>query len=763
MVDYMQKQDEQIAELQEILRLQRALQDITSSIHSARNTRQILTLAKDKILGLFDTEVVRIYAADRLKKEIYTAAASGGKAGDIRLAIDSRSIPGHVAYTKKAVNVADAYNKEELESIHRGLSHNVLADKKTGIRTRQVMAAPIIHNGELMGVLEIINKKDRPGRFMDEEPVLLQEIAEALGIALYNQQKSAENRKTRFDYLLDHGLIKEQELNASWVEAHRANQTVEEYLMKKFRISKNDIGKSLEEYYGCPFISFNERRPAPVDILRKLRREYLRRELWIPLEKVNGKTRVLVDDPDNILKRDTIENLLKIRSVEYCVALKEDILRYIDLFYREGESEESISDMLDRLEVYEEDEEDEELLSESDSVITQLVNKIIIDADARKASDIHIEPNTGKKTLDIRFRIDGDCVHYQTVPFSYRAPVVSRVKIMSNLDITERRLPQDGKIRFRKPGGHEIELRVATIPTQGNVEDVVMRILAKGEAMKLDEMNMSQHNYSAFLKVLEKPYGIILVVGPTGSGKTTTLHGTLNHINTPDMKIWTAEDPVEITQEGLRQVQVNPKIGFDFSNAMRAFLRADPDVIMVGEMRDFETAKIAVEASLTGHLVLSTLHTNSAPETIVRLLDMGIDPFNFADSLLAILAQRLVRTLCKCKVPYRPSAEELEGMIHYYGEHLFSELNITMNDDFRLFRPGGCDACNNTGYRGRMAIHELLVTSDRIKRMIAKREPVELIRETAVSEGMRTLLQDGVQKVVKGWTDFKQVLSVCIR
>jgi type II secretory ATPase GspE/PulE/Tfp pilus assembly ATPase PilB-like protein len=257
---------------------------------------------------------------------------------------------------------------------------------------------------------------------------------------------------------------------------------------------------------------------------------------------------------------------------------------------------------------------------------------------------------------------------------------------------------------------------------------------------------------------------MILCVGPTGSGKTTTLHAALHYINKPDKKIWTAEDPVEITQYGLRQVQVQPKINFDFAAAMRAFLRADPDVIMVGEMRDYETAKTGVEASLTGHLVFSTLHTNSAPETIVRLLDMGIDPLNFADALLAILAQRLVRTLCKkCKEQYHPTKDEYEEIAESYNKEEFDKLNIPYNDDFKLYRPKGCDVCNNTGYRGRVGIHELLVGTDDIKRLVQKHETVEVMRDKAMSEGMTTLLQDGIIKAIKGLTDFKQVRRVCIK
>ena len=617
-----------------------------------------------------------------------------------------------------------------------------------------------------MGVIQIINRKGG-GRFTLEEKGFLDEIADVLGIAFHNQQRVAHRRKTRFDYLVSLGLIKETDLEHAWEEVRKVGDTMENYLMKTHKVSMDDICKSLEDFYKCKYIPFSDKIPAPEELCRKLRPEYLRRELWVPLERVGDFINVLVDDPNNILKRDMIENILKTKKIEYNISSKEDILKFISSFYRVETEQISISDILGRLDIAEDGETEEEEdggISESDSAVMQLVNKIINDAYSSRASDIHIEPNTKKKAVDVRFRVDGDCIRYQTFPYNYRAAAVSRIKIMANLDITERRLPQDGKIRFRRGGSDEIELRVATIPTQGNVEDVVMRILAKGETMPLEQMALSSNNYKNLVGMLEKPYGMILCVGPTGSGKTTTLHAALHHINTPDTKIWTAEDPVEITQEGLRQVQVNAKIGFDFSAAMRAFLRADPDVIMVGEMRDFETAKIGVEASLTGHLVFSTLHTNSAPETVVRLLDMGIDPFNFADSLLGVLAQRLTRTLCKkCKDPYHPPRSEYDQMVHFYGEELFAELNAPYDEKFVLYRPKGCRECNNSGYRGRLALHELITVTDEMKRLIAKRESVEVLRQTAMDQGMRTLLQDGIQKVLQGVTDFKQVLSVCIK
>jgi type II secretory ATPase GspE/PulE/Tfp pilus assembly ATPase PilB-like protein len=424
----------------------------------------------------------------------------------------------------------------------------------------------------------------------------------------------------------------------------------------------------------------------------------------------------------------------------------------------------SIEDILGQLETNDESYDEElERVSEEDGAIVQLVNKMIIDAYNRNASDIHIEPRSGKSHAHIRYRIDGACQLYQTIPFTFKRAVVSRLKIMADLDISERRLPQDGKIRFKRYAPLDIELRVATVPTAGGNEDVVLRLLATGEPIPLDRMGMSQRNYDAFINMITKPYGIVLVVGPTGSGKTTTLHAALRYINRPETKIWTAEDPVEISQEGLRQVQVHPKIGFDFATAMRAFLRADPDVIMVGEMRDHETVSMGIEASLTGHLVFSTLHTNSAPETITRLLDMGMDPFNFADALLGVLAQRLVRTLCKdCKEKYHPTRDEFDTLARAY-EGDFESVGSPYNDDFVLHRAKGCPNCGNVGYRGRTGIHELLDGTDEIKSLIQGRAKMEEIRGQAIEDGMTTLMQDGIRKTLLGDTDLIQVRKVCIK
>jgi type II secretory ATPase GspE/PulE/Tfp pilus assembly ATPase PilB-like protein/GAF domain-containing protein len=755
----------EVTELEEKLQLRNALLDITNRIHAARNIKQILVDLKDGILNLFSAHSITIYVVDRSRNEIYSLFLIGTQVKEIRVPINNRSIAGYVANAGKIVNIADAYDVAELKSIDKELTFDQSWDNKSGFRTRQILAAPIFHNKTLNGVVQILNKKRGIGKFSEDEKGFLQDISDVLGVAFFNQERYARKRKTRFDYLISHDLLKEEDLDNAWNDSREAKETIEDFLMKTYNISREDLGRSLEDFYRCKFVTYSNKIPIPSDMLSTLKKEYLHRELWVPLEKKDGIIHIIVDDPNNIIKRDMIENLLKTKSVRYDVALPEDIIKYISHFYQSPENESTLTDILGKLDVaIETPEEDENVVTESDSVIMQLVNKIILDAQAKRASDIHIEPNVGKKNVEVRYRVDGDCALYQTLPYSYRAAVVSRIKIMSNLDITIRRIPQDGKIKFRKPGGEEIELRVATIPTQGGVEDVVMRILAMGEIMPLDTMAMSARNLKELRSVLAKPYGMILVVGPTGSGKTTTLHAALREINRPDRKIWTAEDPVEITQYGLRQVQVQPKIGFDFASAMRAFLRADPDVIMVGEMRDFETAKTGVEASLTGHLVFSTLHTNSAPETIVRLLDMGIDPLNFADALLGILAQRLVRTLCKkCKEAYHPDRSEFDEMVQGYGEEPFRKLNISYDDKFMLHRPKGCNVCDKTGYKGRMGIHELIVATDGIKRLIQKHETVEVIRDLAMKEGMTTLLQDGIYKSIRGVTDFKQVRRVCIK
>jgi type II secretory ATPase GspE/PulE/Tfp pilus assembly ATPase PilB-like protein len=592
--------------------------------------------------------------------------------------------------------------------------------------------------------------------------------------AALDQAAALQQRKgTRIgEVLIEAGLADTHDIEFALAEQRkRGGKRIGQILVEMNLITEVDLAVALARKFQLPFVDL-ETCSINLDAVSELPREFVEKHRVLPVDSDPRSLTVAMSDP---LAVDTID-LVRIHSkkqLSEVVVTKSQLDQYIPTYLDQIETHKRANEMDEILKglasgeaqaVAEVDTNETNVVKESDNSIIKLANQIIIDAYRRGASDIHIEPNGKERTMTVRFRVDGDCVSYQDIPSAFRLPLVARFKIMALLDISERRKPQDGKIRFRV-GERQIELRVATIPTVNNNEDIVLRILAGSKPLPLEQMGLSARNLAELRAVISKPYGLVLCVGPTGSGKTTTLHSALGAINNVDTKIWTAEDPVEITQPGLRQVQVNAKIGFTFATAMRAFLRADPDVIMVGEMRDLETAGTAIEASLTGHLVVSTLHTNSAPETVTRLIDMGLDPFSFADALLGILAQRLARTLCKqCREPYSAKESEASELSEAYGAEAFDDLvRKHYSLPLKLWRAVGCNACGNSGYKGRIGIHELLVGDDALKRAIQKKASVDDIRELARAGGMRTLLQDGIEKVLEGHTDLKQVLAVCSR
>lgn len=579
---------------------------------------------------------------------------------------------------------------------------------------------------------------------------------------------------SRYDYLLRNKMVTTDQLQKAFALSRKLNKSVEFVLTDQYKINKTEIGKSFSAFYGCPFRAYDPNLPAPVELLGNLKKTFLLNEIWIPLSWNKDGLEILVDDPKNLNKSDNIKTLMKTRKINFSVGTKEDIEEYIKKFFDSGKSSGEVAqesgdyselDIIPDISFEEEEDIDVsgEEPDEQSSHVVKLVDQVLIAAYRKNASDIHIEPSPVTKMTGIRFRMDGVCQEYLRAPNSMAKGIVSRIKIMADLDIAERRLPQDGKIKFRRKGIPAFELRVATLPTAGGFEDIVLRILAKAGAMEMDKMGLNERNLAVMKKIVAKPYGLVLVVGPTGSGKTTSLHSALGYINKPGVKIWTAEDPVEITQQGLRQVEAKPKIGLDFARIMRAFLRADPDVIMIGEMRDHETASIGVEASLTGHLVFSTLHTNSAPETVTRLLDMKLNPLNFSDAFLGVMAQRLVRRLCaNCKQEYHPTEEEFDEIVTDYGKQHFEATGIKYSSDLVLYKPGKCDTCSGTGYKGRLGIHELMEGTPEIKRMIKKSATSESLFEQAMKEEMTTLKQDGILKSFKGLTDISEIRRVCI-
>ena len=767
----------------------RQLQQVTARIHDTENLDQIMLEASQDICKLLNADRLTLYAVNEDNTAIVSKIKTGlNSTSDLKLPISPQSIAGYAAFSKKSLNLPDVYDEEALRKIHPLLTFLQQVDKRSGYRTRQMLVAPILDGNTLHGVLQVINSKsDEPFGELEVDGVaeLCRTLATAIRQRVKKADEGARKKATKFDGLVADGVLTEAELNQCISDARAEGKPVEHLLMANYKIRPAQMGPSLAKFFGVPYEAFNAGRIRSEMLHGPLKREFIEQQGWIPLEESPDGLVIMCADPEAVRGSRVVPQVFpRIAKFAYRVTTQTEFQETLAQLFGVVDSstiDQLLADM-DGGPIDDGTNDDSLESAAADNELVKFVNKVIIDAYNQKVSDIHIEPMPGKFKTGIRFRIDGTLIPYVEVPAHFRQAMVTRLKIMCDLDISERRKPQDGKIKFKKYGPLDIELRVATIPSAGGVEDVVMRILAAGEPIPLDKLGLTPHNKERVIRTIEKPYGLFYVCGPTGSGKTTTLHSILKHLNTPDTKIWTAEDPVEITQKGLRQVQINRKAGIDFALIMRAFFRADPDIIMVGESRDKETVAMGVEASLTGHLVFSTLHTNSAPESITRLLDMGMDPFNFADALLGILAQRLAKKLCDCKESYVPDAEEMRLFTAEYAEELKHSAAwkadyageteklieswhkaYAQDGQLKFYRHVGCDKCNKTGYKGRIGLHELLIADDGIKKLIQERARVAEIFAASVEGGMRTLKMDGMEKIMMGLTDIKMVRSVCIK
>ena len=768
----------------------RQLQQVTARIHETDNIEQLMLDVSTEICQLFNADRLTLYVISDDQTSILAKVKLGlGNTKDLKLPISTQSIAGYVAMSQRALNLPDVYDEAALQKIHLELSFLKEVDRRSGYRTRQMIVAPVMKGATLYGVVQLINNKaDRPFNALEGEG--LQQFCQTLATAIRQRLQKASQiggrQATKYDGLVSEGIITQLELERCVQDARQSGQPVEQMLLETYALRPAQVGHSLAKFFGVPYEGFSAGRIYSEQLLGALKRDFLEGQGWVPLEESPAGLVIMCVDPEATRGGRVVPQVFPPQGkFAYRVTTRAEFAQTLEQFFGGTADSGSVDQMLADMNVpLDEDDSNDDAPDSAalDNELVKFVNKVIIDAYKQKASDIHIEPMPGKLKTGIRFRVDGTLSPYIEVPSHFRQSMVTRLKIMCDLDISERRKPQDGKIKFKKYGPLDIELRVATIPSAGGVEDVVMRILAAGEPIPLEKLGLSAHNRERVEKTVSKPYGLFYVCGPTGSGKTTTLHSILNYLNRPETKIWTAEDPVEITQKGLRQVQINRKAGIDFALVMRAFLRADPDIIMVGESRDKETVAMGVEASLTGHLVFSTLHTNSAPESITRLLDMGMDPFNFADALLGILAQRLAKKLCSCKQAYQPDADEVQHFITEYADELRhtpawqvdpqgereslrqSWLAQQGSDQpLTLYRAVGCDACKQTGYKGRIGLHELLIADESIKRLVQTRARVTEIFAAAVAAGMHTLKMDGMEKILLGLTDLKQVRAVCIK
>lgn len=764
------------------------LHNLTHRMHASRNVDEIMLDLSPAICELFACERLTLYAPSEDGDSIFAKVKTGlDSFTSLRLPINTQSVAGYVAAERRLVNIADVYDASGLQAIDPGLGFLRAVDQRTGFRTREVLAAPIVDtdDGRLHGVIQLINNRSgHPFPATVEEGLL--ELCKTLAIA-FNQRCKKTTASSRYAALTAAGHLSQEALNEAQQAARHSTTSLEYLLRTQYSIGTTLLGEALSEHFGVPYVSFDARQPKSQSLLLNLKHDYLQQSQWLPLDENEEGILIVSTDPEQARSNRLINQLFPGRRLLYRVTTEHEFQQMLAAFFGSADAPElgstSVGDLLLRLKEHEESGESaaQAASAATDNELVKLVNKIIVDAYQQGASDIHIEPTPGK--VLVRLRRDGSLHKYIEIPASYRNAIVARIKIMCELDIAEKHRPQEGKIQFKKFGPLDIELRVATLPSAGGVEDVVMRIQAAGEPIPLDKLGVLPGNLARLKSTVEKPCGLFFVCGPTGSGKTTTLHSILGHLNRPERKIWTAEDPVEITQKGLRQVQVNKKAGLDFATVMRAFLRADPDIIMVGEMRDAETTAIGIEASLTGHLVFATLHTNSALESIIRLLDMGMDPFNVSDALLGILTQRLAKRLCPaCKESYQPDTAEMDEFLHEYCRELqhtpafladsqAAEATVRArlladygnNGRFVLHRAKGCPACEGSGYKGRLGLHELMLSSDTLKKRIQEHARGAELLAQALTDGMLTLKMDGMEKVLQGLTDLKQVRTVCIK
>ncbi|MDQ1487331.1 MAG: type pilus assembly protein PilB [Actinomycetota bacterium] len=550
------------------------------------------------------------------------------------------------------------------------------------------------------------------------------------------------------DILLENGLATGVQLSAAYEEHQRSGRSLGRVLVEQGVLTEGQLVAALATQIGLRFVDLSD---FAVDgsAVSRVPSVVCRRYTVLPVGYEDGKLLVAMADPANVFAIDDIRSLTGM-DVKPAVATRADVIAAINRYHR---ADSELDDLTMSLTGIDDLDDDLSHVSEvvEDAPVVKFVNLLITQAIQDRASDIHIEPT--ERDLRVRFRIDGVLHEVMRSPKNIQSGVTSRLKIMADINIAERRIPQDGRLSVNS-NGKKVDLRVATLPTVWG-EKVVMRILDNSTAMlNLSDLGFSDSNYERYAKSFTKPYGMLLVTGPTGSGKSTTLYATLNIVSSPDKNVITVEDPVEYRIPGINQVQTNVKAGLTFASALRSILRSDPDIVLIGEIRDHETAQIAIEAALTGHLVLSTLHTNDAPSAISRLIEMGIEPFLVGSALDCVLAQRLARRLCsKCKETYTPTPQALIEARYPWQDGM--DLPV-------LYRANGCSACSKTGYKGRLALHEVMAVTESVERLAVERASAETIGKMAREQGMAVLRDDGLAKVAAGVTSLEEIFRVVV-
>ncbi len=761
------------------------LRNLSQAIHSAQNLNEIWTGLTGPIKDVFDCEAATIYLADGKHREIVTRVSAGGEPVEIRLPVGTTSVAGFSAAEQRLVNVRNVHDHNELGRFHPDLAFDAGWDEKTGMRTRSLLTISLTHKNQLMGVLQLVNKEDG-FTALDENNAFL--IADTLALALHNLRKAAQQSKpTKFGFLIENGFLTEEELTLTMAKSRKTGKEVEDLLVKDLYLRSLDIGKSLEKFYKVPYTGYDESIALPDPESLGLNIETLKNQNWVPLRYDDSGMVVLIHDPSDDKRVHDIQSMFPRQRIEFRVGLKADIHRYIDSFFGvedapEETEEETATDNREEELVNEEydlvvDLEEKEIAPEPEpqaepeeqpparetsiaKATIKLFNDMIGISAKQDVTDIHIEPGMEGKDTIVRLRKDGACRVFDEIPSAFQRSLITHIKKLANLDMSVTKLPQNGKFEWTDKNCKFL-CEAVIFPTIGDLEDAMLKITPLGKPLPtflpLSKLHFSDPNLDKILSRIASPKGLVLVSGPAGKGKTTTLHSLLGQINSDEKKIVTAEDPVEIVQPGLRQIQVNNEVGLNYSCALDTFLMGNPDVIAVGQIDSEETLKDCLQAG-KDHLVMTTLNANSCIDALRTLREMNVEQEQLADSLLLIVSQKLVPSLCEhCKEDYHPTQEEFDTLKKFYGELYFPELGIQYNEDLKLKKAAGCKKCIFTGYSDQIALQEVLERTPELNRMIAGKASIEEIRNQAIKDGMVTLNQDGIYKIFNGICDFKKI------
>jgi len=759
------------------------LESFVSKIKNIDLNNASLDSLTDSIKNIFDCESATLFTYDSSKKEIYSQNFRSQSLEEMHFKVSVNNLAGYVAATGKPLNIRDVHSNEELTKHHQDLSYDDSWDNKTGFKTRSMMLIPLPHKNKLVGVMELVNKNDA-NPFLETDFIRAKAIALVMGLALVkleerkhgnekavgqsnDMEKIEEQKPTKFSYLIANGFLTEDELTLIGRKSQESGSDVQDLLVKELYLRPQDVGKSLESYYYIPYTGYDESTVKPDLESFEIDVETLRNQSWVPLKNDATGMVVLINDPTDKSAIETIKQIFPQKNIDFRVGLKMDIQEYINGFYKTGENpnipetnklpeDKTLELVVD--EAYQtKAPEDQVKMPDSGN---KFFDEMISIAIRQGVTDIHIEPGMEGKNLLIRLRKDNACRVFEEVPSSLQKEIIDHIKKLAHLDTSINQLPQNGKFIWSLES-NKYELSVVIFPTIGNLEDAMIRVSQIGKPVPrfipITQMEFSDPNLDKIMSRIHANKGMILVTGPEGTGKTTSLHAFLGHLNTPEKKIVTAESPVDIVQNGLRQIQINEEIGLNYAFALETFLLGNPDIIMIGEINDPATLKLSIEAA-DERLFFSSLQANSTMDAIRKIREMNIDSNQFADVFLLIMAQKLVPSLCEaCKEDYHPSQEEFDMLEKFYGNNNFADLGFQYNDNLTLKKAVGCKQCIFTGYSGEIALQEVLERTPELNRLIAQKASIEEVHNQALKDGMVTLNQDGIYKIMNGDCDFKKI------